>query len=33
MFNGDSETFENNDEANALIKPNARDHYRIPDIV
>ncbi|NQV34871.1 MAG: Gfo/Idh/MocA family oxidoreductase [Phycisphaeraceae bacterium] len=33
IFNGDSETFVNSDEANALIKPHARDHYRIPDIV
>jgi hypothetical protein len=32
-FDGQSETFENNDEANKMLKPEYRDPYRVPDEV
>jgi predicted dehydrogenase len=33
MFDGATERFTNNDDANALLKPAYRKHYRIPDAV
>ena len=33
MFDGAAERFTNNDEANALLRPAYRDHYRLPDEV
>ena len=33
FFNAKTETFTNNDEANRLLKPNFRKHYRIPENV
>ena len=32
-FDGEKERFTNSQEANALLKPSSREHYRIPDIV
>jgi hypothetical protein len=33
MFDGATERFTNSDDANALLKPAYRKHYRIPDAV
>ena len=32
-FDGQTETFTNNDEANKLLKPAYRKHYRMPDVI
>ena len=33
LFDAEKEVFTNNDDANKLLKPVYRDHYRIPDNV
>jgi hypothetical protein len=33
VFDGEGETFLNNDEANQQLKPTYRENYRVPDEV